>query len=287
MQRRPERTGVMLAYPGDQGRISRLGDRVFAQPKLKGERCRVEWFGGDPVLLSSYGNEFTCLPHIKDALMQFSESKIPFDGELYDHGKPFDGTDGIHSICSRRTNPHPNYKAIQFHIFDIQWEDKSQWWRIHQLNLFKDNFLFEGTPLELVTTSVINSGDWLPLMNEYVQDGYEGIILRNPIGLYIPKKNVGLIKVKPTEEDEYTIIEVLEAYSIQGNPKRMVGSFRVRDKEGVIFKAGAGKLTHFQRERYWDSRGDLIGKTLVIKHEPDKTKGGIPICAVTVRIKEA
>ena len=45
---RPKREGVMLAYPGDTGRISRLGDRVFAQPKLKGERCRVEWFKGDP-----------------------------------------------------------------------------------------------------------------------------------------------------------------------------------------------------------------------------------------------
>ena len=283
---RPKREGVMLAYPGDTGRISRLGNRVFAQPKLKGERCRVEWFKGDPVLLSSYGNEFTCLPHIKDALMQFSESKIPFDGELYDHGRSFDGKDGIHSICSRRTNPHPNYKAIQFHIFDIQWEHQSQWFRTHQLNEFKENKFFDGTPLELVSTSVIYSDDWLPFMTAYVEDGYEGVILRSPIALYVPKRNVCLIKIKPTEEDDYTIVEVLEAYSIEGHPKGMVGAFRVKDREGIIFDVGAGKLTHKQRERYWESRGDLPNKILVVKHEPTKTKGGVPECAVAMRIKQ-
>ncbi len=282
---RLKREGIMLAYPGDQGRISRLGTRIFAQPKLKGERCRVEWFKGDPVLLSSYGNEFTCLPHIKEALMQFSDSQIPFDGELYDHGRSFDGKEGIHSICSRRTNPHPLSEKIQFHIFDIQWEEYSQWHRTHQLKQFQENKFFDGTPLKEVPSSIIHSEDWLPFMTDYVKDGYEGIILRNPIAPYVKKRDVCLIKVKPTEEDEYSIIEVLEAYSLEGHPKAMVGAFRVKDNEGVIFDVGAGKLTHSQREKIWKNREETIGKMLIVKHEPTKTKGGVPECAVAVRIK--
>ena len=285
MTERAKREGVMLAYLADEGRIRRLGDRVFAQPKLKGERCRVEWFKDDPVLLSSYGNEFTCLPHIKDALMQFSESKIPFDGELYDHGRPFDGKDGIHSIASRRTNPHPKYEVLQFHIFDIQWEESSQWHRIHQLMEFKDDKLFDNSPLELVATSIIYVEDWLPFMSAYVEDGYEGIILRSPIALYRPKRDVGLLKIKPTETDEYQIVDVLEAISIEGTPKGMVGAFMVKDREDIVFKVGAGKLKHKQREKYWKIKHDLIGKMLITKHEPDLTKGGVPVCAVAIEIK--
>jgi ATP-dependent DNA ligase len=282
---RPKRTGIMLAYPGDDGRISRLGDRVFAQPKYKGERCRVEWFGGGPVLLSSYGNEFTQLPHINAALMQFVEDKTPFDGELYDHGRSFDGPDGIHSICSRRENIHPEYKAMKFYIFDIQWEDKSQWARIHYLNNLKDIGCFRGTPLVMSETSVIYSDDWLPYMTEYVQEGYEGIILRSPIALYRPKRDVGLIKIKPTEIDEYRIVEAYEAISQEGVSKGMVGGFTVMDREGIVFNVGAGKMTHKKREQLWRSRGDLPGKMLEVKHEPTKTKGGVPECAVAVRIK--
>jgi len=283
MAARPKREGVMLAYPGDPGRIMRLGDRIFAQPKLKGERCRVEWFRDDPVLLSSYGNEFTCLPHIKEELMLFKEEQVPFDGELYDHGRPFDGKEGIHSICSRRANPHPLAGEIQFHIFDIQWETKSQWFRFQKLKEYEENF---NNSLCLVQTEIIQTDEWLDLMKDYVEFGYEGIILRNPIALYRPKRDVGLIKVKPTEEDEYKIIDVAEAISLEGIPKGMVGAFLVQDNEGITFEVGAGKLTHKQREKHWKNRGDVIGKTLIVKHEPDKTKGGIPICAVAVRIKK-
>ena len=279
---RAKRHGVMLAYPGDEGRIRRLGDRIFAQPKYKGLRCRVDWFRGEPVLLSSYGHEFKYLEHIKDSLKQFSDSMIPFDGELYVHGW---SQERLNSATKRKVNKNPDSEHLQFHIFDIQWEEKSQWFRTHQLNEFKENKFFDGTPLKVVPTSVIYQEDWLPLMNEYVQEGYEGIILRNPIALYAAKRSVGLIKVKPTEEDEYKIIDVLEAISLEGNPKGMVGAFSVQDNEGIVFSVGAGKLKHKERERLWKGRGDLIGKMLVTKHEPDKTKGGVPVCAVAVRVK--
>lgn len=279
-----KREGIMLAYPGDEGRIRRLGDSFFAQPKLKGERCRVEWFKDEPVLLSSEGNEFNCLPNIKHAIFKSGLTKVPLDGELYVHGMPFDGKEGIHSICSRRTNMHPNHLSMEYHIFDIQWEDQSQWFRTLELKRWQDSGYLTD-PLKIVVTKVVNSETWLELMTEWVHQGYEGIILRSPIALYVPKRNVGLIKVKPTEEDEYQIVLLIEAVDKYGTPKGMVGSFRVQDKEGIHFSVGAGKMKHKERIELWQNWKDICGKTLIVKHEPEVTKGGIPVCAVAVRIK--
>ena len=215
--------------------------------------------------------------------MIFAEEAIPFDGELYDHGRSFDGKEGIHSICSRRANPHPLASKIQFHIFDIQWETKSQWFRFQKLKEYEKDF---NNSLCLVQTEIIQTEEWLNLMKDYVEFGYEGIILRNPISLYRPKRDVGLIKVKPTEPDEYKIVEAYEAISLEGIPKGMVGGFTVIDKEGVIFNVGAGKIKHNKRIQLWKNRHDLPGKILETKHEPTKTKGGVPECAVAVRVKE-
>jgi len=285
MAERPKREGVMLAYPGDEGRIRRLGDRVFAQPKFKGERSRVEWFKDEPYLLSSYGNEFNQLPHINAFIKNSPELKdIPLDGELYIHGKPFDGKDGIHSICARRTNKHSFSDTMQFHIFDIQWEDQSQWFRINALKHLEEDGILRH-PVIAAKTKIIETADWLNQMNKWVNDGYEGIILRSPIAPYFMKRDVCLIKIKPTEIDEYKIIEVTEAIDKHGVPKGTTGSFLVEDREGLQFYVGAGKLKHAERDAIWEDRAVIANRTLVVKHEPEVTKGGVPVCAVAVKIK--
>jgi hypothetical protein len=78
----------MLAYPLDDGRLSMLGKHFLMQPKLRGERVIVEWFAGEAVLISSYGNEFKFMEHITSALKPLYDQfgPIPFDGEIYKHG---------------------------------------------------------------------------------------------------------------------------------------------------------------------------------------------------------
>jgi len=277
---RAERKDVMLAYPGDEGRIRRLGDQVFAQPKLKGVRCRLEWFHDDPVLISSYGIEFRYLDHIKGALSGFQG--IPLDGEIYVHGWT---QEEINSASKRKVNESPESAKLQYHVFDIQWQDQSQWYREHFLLNMEERGYFSGPILFKVDTQVIHNLDWLKWMTMWVEQGYEGIILRNPIEPYQIKRFVGLIKIKPTEEDEYVITAVREAIDKHGNPKEMVGAFQVQDREGISFFVGAGKLKHDERIKYWNIRHRVPGNVLVVKHEPDVTKGGVPVCAVAIRIK--
>ena len=277
---RPKREGVMLAYPVDDGRISRLGEKFFAQPKLNGERCRVEWFHGEPVLISSYGNVYAGLEHIQDDIRRLAKStgQCRFDGELYRHGWTWSQ---IRSVASRKVNAHAKATELQYHIFDIQNPEQSQVSRsLNLLNHWRDDI----PSLRRVETIVASKDDWTEACQRFIDEGYEGIILRDVMSPYYFKRNVCLLKYKPTESDEYVIDEVLEAISQEGEPKGMVGAFLVHGDDGEVFKVGAGKMKHPLRIELWQKRQKLTGLLLHVKHEKLRTVNSIPIAAVALNI---
>ena len=111
---KPKREGIMLCYPAEQKRVEKLGNNFFTQPKLKGERCRVEWFHNEPVLLTSQANEFKYVDHIKQALKDnFKHNKSPLDGEIYVHGW---SEEKIRSVAGRKVNEHSESSKLQFHV---------------------------------------------------------------------------------------------------------------------------------------------------------------------------
>ena len=281
---RPKRENVMLCYPADEGRVARLGEKFFVQPKLNGERCRVEWFHGEPVLLSSYGNVIKGLEHIQQDLMALATKcgQCEFDGELYVHGMTWSQ---IVSIVGRTVNRHPDAASMQYHIFDTQNPTAPQVGRLLTLKGGFDKINNEAPALHLVETSVCAQGDQWQACSEFTDQGYEGIIMRDPLALYHRKRNVCIIKYKPTESDEYEIVEVLEAISKEGEPKNMVGAFLVKGDDGTVFKVGAGKMKHPRRTALWQKRQFLTGLLLMVKHEQLRTVNDIPIACVAVDVK--
>lgn len=281
---RAKRQGIMLANPATEKSMLSLGDSCFAQPKLNGERASVTWFHGEPILLSSYGNEFRFIQHIKEAIKDsFGNNQLPLDGELYVHGW---SRERIHSAASRKVNENLDTRTLQFHIFDFKGNpDQSQWQRIHTLT--ENSSIFDW-PLFYVPYKVISTDPqaWMNQVYLYTQEGYEGAIFRNPLYSYEEKRSKGLLKFKPSETDEYEILGLHEAISQEGKFKGMVGAFVVAGDDGTVFSVGAGKLNHSERERLWKNREGLIGKNLLVKHEMLKTKNGIPLCCVAVEVIE-
>jgi len=278
----PKREGIMLAQTPNPRNLLRasyqgLGQNLLVQPKLNGERCRVEWFHGEPVLLSSYGNEFD-LPAIKESLKR--ELPLHYDGELYVHGW---SRERIHSTCSAsRKTKHEDCSLMEFHIFDHQ-GSAEQANRIQEL--WQLSYRFPSN-LKFVEALVIPFSYWLTQCQIFMSNGYEGIIIRNPSAPYQKKRTTDLLKFKPTEQDEYTILGVEEAIDKNGCLKSMVGSFLVSGDDGTVFSVGAGKLSHDKRRHYWFIQETLKGKTLIVKHELLKTEKQIPIAAVAVEVKD-
>lgn len=283
MKERPKREGIMLAYPVEEGRLSRLGKHFIIQPKINGERCIVEWFAGEPVLISSYGNEFKFMDHIKNAIKTIASvwGPVPFDGEIYRHGW---SREEIDSALRRRVNRSSVVAELNYHIFDVRSVEKTFLRMSFLYDLRTEKFVDrEDSPLKYVPCTTVSQDDWMPIASQFVADGYEGAILRKVDAPWEAKRTVSMLKFKPTEVDKYLILDVNEAIDKNGVPKNMVGSFTVRSgTDEAIFKVGAGKMPHDKRIDLWKLRHTIIGKKLVVKHEPMTTSGGVPLCSVAV-----
>lgn len=291
------REGIMLAHPVTERRLGKFplltledgsqARKMFYQPKLNGERSRTEWFGDIPYLISSYGNDFRFLDHIQKQLQMIAEktgNMLKHDGEVYVHGW---SRERIDSALRRTKNRSNEVGLLEYHIFDEQ-NDKKQYERTTDLRQLGEVIANLGiTSIKIVPTGICDERDWLYKCGELVEDGYEGIIIRNPFGEHVEHRSEDLLKFKPNETDEYLILDVLEAVSKDGELKGMVGAFTVRSLSEVgtvTFNVGAGKLKHDKRIEYWKRREECIGRMLLVKHELLRTSGAIPVSAVTVDI---
>lgn len=276
---KPKRQGIQLAYPATENAVRRLGKVFYIQPKLNGERCKVIDFHDEPVLLSSYGNEFKFMDHIqreiKD-LWRAAGTPFPLDGEIYVHGWE---RERIDSALRRRVNQSEETKHLEFHVFDVPIPVVQE----ARLAILSEH-LHETEHIKRVDTYLAEEQNWLEFTDRFLDLGYEGSIVRSLKHLYQEKRTNQMLKYKPTEYDEYEIVDLLEAISKDGDPKGMVGAFIVRGNDGTVFKVGAGKLTHSRRTNYWNSRKHIIGMTLLVKHGKIITSNGIPTPAVAVEV---
>jgi len=276
------RQGIMLCYPFEEKRLLSWTPPYFVDPKLDGERCREE---ENDLLVSSELTPILSVPHIERALREIPRpSGALFDGELYSHGLSFEQ---IHSRVSRTVNPHPRANRIRFHVFDIWNSPRPQFRRRMELIELSKSFPPE---IVLVPTRICNSlDDVLTAYEIYISEGYEGIVVRHIDNLYVPRRSTFLMKFKPKKSDIYEIVDIHEAISADGTPKRMVGSFVCRDREGNEFSVSPGHGWDDERKKkIWFSHIDycisgtnkqahpIIGKDVFIEYQNLTLKRKVP-----------
>lgn len=160
-----KRQNVMLAHPATEKRIlgfpllqvddGKYQRQFFHQPKLNGERCRVEWVADNPYFISSYGNEFRFLNHLNDQVKRLADrlgKQLRHDGEVYVHGW---SRERIDSALRRKVNVSEDSVNLEYHMFDIQDYEKMQYARLHELGLVDQVIHAEGlTHLKVVEYGV-------------------------------------------------------------------------------------------------------------------------------------
>lgn len=279
----PPKFKPMKCYTGQP---SDLHYPALASPKVDGFRCIVS---PDGVALSAslkpIPNQF-----VQDYFKQHKDILAMLDGELT-VGPPnahdvFEQTSG----ALRRKHGEPDFT---FHVFDWVncWHPYEVRHRaIHDIELPARCVLLEQwlvmDPNELEGLSV-------DLLNK----GYEGTIARHTGSPYkfgrATLKSGQMIKIKPFEDDEAEILELIEGMhntnegkiNQTGNterssckdgliPSKTLGSFRVRVLTGrfagVEAVIATGSLTADQRRTIWLSKlsdpSYLIGETFTFKH---------------------
>jgi DNA ligase-1 len=162
--------------------------------------------------------------------------KIFLDGELYiDRGMFHDTV----SVVRTREVWTP---LVKFKIFDVWSPATRNYGYLDRLDWFKQQnaYTLLSDHIHLINSFALDTGnadEITSLLGSVIQKGGEGLILRDPKGLYTEGRQSanksGILKVKPSLDDEAEVVSV----SLDEGRK---GSVTVRDNEGRIFKIGSG-----------------------------------------------
>jgi ATP-dependent DNA ligase len=187
---------------------SKIKYPVASQPKLDGVRAIVQESG----TTSRNGKDLVSAPHIHEALKPLFEKypDLVFDGELYAHKS--DGVDFNKIIsCVRKTKPtqadlDESKQNIQYWIYDLP----------SQVGSFEERFkalcdLDLPSCCRIVSTDQVHTMEYIMKMyKEYMEDGYEGQIIRILDSEYENKRSKSLLKHKTFFDQEFTILGVNE-----------------------------------------------------------------------------
>jgi len=245
---RRKRSGIMLCYPFEAKRLERWrSPTVFVQPKLDGERARLQWISGIGWTLWSSTEEPLdfAVPHlIRNATLSGLPHDAHLDGELYIHGASFEE---IHSIVSRSTNLHPEHTAVSFHVFDLAEPEAPQWSRFLRLRMLERDLPEGFVPVRPEPAESLDE-IWR-LSERFVSQGYEGFIVRKTTGLWVPRRSTEIMKFKPKQSDVYKVIGAAQLVDKFGSRKPLLGSL-LCEADGETFSVGTG-FSEDQREALW------------------------------------
>jgi DNA ligase-1 len=250
---------------------------LYSQPKLDGIRCIVRKDG----MWTRTGKQLVAAPHIFEALKPLFKATpdLIFDGELYSDkfANDFD------SLCSivKKTKPTPEDIALsaaqmEYHIYDLP----------SHKGVFSERFRslisinLPGCCVKVVTSIVDNENELKTLYENYVNEGYEGQMLRldKP---YENKRSKSLLKHKSFIDEEYTILGVEEGI---GNKTGMVGSFIFESKSCKRFNCSP-KFNWERCTEMWEQRQTLIGKQATVKYF-NLTPQGVPRFPYCIAIRD-
>ena len=269
---------------------------VYTQWKLDGYRCvaRLQ-SGGDVVLTTNSGKQYPWFASLRKSLKRFLSGKYyldGLDGEVYVHhlndadGKEFrvDQRFGmIQGICSpTRTEPHPLEDQICLYVFDLidLSGEHNQRDRFHIMKkLFKEHN--DPRIVRVKTDKISYPEELVETHNEYLHDGYEGMIIRDRGLMYKNKhRSLKMRKWKYFLDEEVIVIGIKKDSGV--GVEHFV--WRCKTKEGENFKARP-MGTIEERNFYYDNYKDYVGQLLTVKFQ-EYSDLGVPRFPVAKGFRE-
>jgi DNA ligase-1 len=262
----------------------------FVQPKLDGLRCIMyrDPITGDLHCQSRTGAYFDTMDHIKTSLAPVfaKHPQLILDGELYTTEIPFEELAGLIKKKKLTLNDKDRLRAIEYHIYDIVDETKPFEDRHAMIRkIFAQNAASRmASPhatstsdhlpqfIRLVpTTEAKTPADFKALFSEFIETGYEGIMLRNKKGMYrCNYRSHDLQKYKEFLEDEFPIVGFTQG---DGRDKGTIIWICVT-KEGKEFSVRPrGTMEH--RRKLFQTGEKYVGKKLTIIYQ-ELTEEGKP-----------
>ena len=256
----------------------------YVQPKFDGTRtlalCGKK--PGYPCLFSRLRKAYPHLEHIAAVCQQLPRGLI-LDGELYRHDMDFQSIVGTVKKKTLAKANEAKHKLIQFHCYDfidIELTFEERWLNLQAI--FKEYKDVLGDVIVLCPTKKVKKEADLKIMHDrYVEEGYEGLIIRNAEGLYaVGERSTDLLKMKEFQDDEYEIVGFREG---EGREAGLV-IWELRTKDGKLFRCRP-QGTHEERRELFTNGKDYIGQMLTVRFQ-ELTADGIPRFPIGIGIRD-
>lgn len=247
----------------------------YAQAKLNGCRVFATKLSEDEIKYTSRkGKIFDTLNHLTPELLDRMEVGEIADGEIYVHGMTFQ------QIVRLLKKWRPKTEVLEFHVYDkadpglpyferLRWAEKR----------FKHSQLIKLVPTVLVQTEE----DVYKWHDEFVQTGYEGVIIRNRKGLYkFRHRSKDLQKYKEFIDEEFVIVGGKEGEGLYEGCVTFICD--LGDDTGRTFDVCPKGTLEMKREMF-KNLDSYIGKELTVRYQ-ERSEDGVPIFPVGIIVRD-
>lgn len=251
--------GCMLAktYAFSKDKLSSNEARINKFPvsimrKIDGIRAMTKIRDNKVEMVSRQGNLFVHLDHIKKEMIEFMRYLPPYcqlDGELYSLDLSFSE---LTSVVKTVKTKHSKHDTVEYWIFDIldplnmSWEERYTMLVNAYSRYLEDNNLSNNFKI-MQSYTVLNHEDILKYHDEFVKEGYEGIIIRRyskvdgDLSKYKSGRVNNLLKYKSYKDEELEIISIENGITV----KKGLLTFKIelRSDQKIMKKDIGKKLT--------------------------------------------
>jgi len=264
----------MLAQDYDK-RKDKVQFPILSQPKLDGVRCIVKSDG----MWTRTGKEIISAPHIFEGLKHVFETQpdLVLDGELYTSNRDIDFNTII--SCVRKTKPTQadldlSARYIEYWMYDMLDPNEVDYGykgRCEGLFSLKKRFNLDPFIYKVVATYELPDENHInESLSHYIEQGFEGQILRDPNSFYENKRSNGLLKHKTFHDEEFEIIGYAEGI---GKFSGKVATLKVNVNGVEVDCTINGTMEYL--EELFQIKDTLIGKQATVKYFEKTVDGSL------------
>ena len=264
----------------------KLSFPCYVDFKLDGIRCISKFENDSPSLFSRNGKKLNNYKTIEEELRMLKlylkdSDNFSLDGEL---------TSGhfqdMMRTVSRKDNGIEMGKDVIYNIFDIIWSNPNNF-NLGKRLIFLNTLAGVIKILKLTHIKVNRGKDvsnWKEIEEYYkeaLNNGFEGVMIKDLNAIYENRRSTAWMKLKPEETEDLKVIGVEEG---TGKYIGKLGALICQLSNGGSVSVGSG-FKDDERKDYWNSKDVIIGKIIEIKFQ-EKTKDGSLRFPVFVRWRD-
>ena len=270
----------MLAQKFDKSKYKKKVKKIefpcYGQPKYDGIRCLMFKKNGKVIMESRKGTEFMNFEVLRNEFLEeLGEYDYVFDGELYSNLYPFEKVNGLVRLKKPNKELIDEINTLNYVIYDIINPNNLKMTfeqRYKIIQSLEKNKKKRFKLIEFCETYVIPKlSDVDKFHDKFVEEGFEGLVLRNMNGIYeINKRSYDLQKYKKTMDEEFLITGFTDGV---GDEKGLI-IFECATEDGKTFNVRPRGSHEYRRELYLKGKS-LIGLKLTVIFQ-EYSKDGIP-----------